>query len=132
MADYNISYADFERARKILDEAPYHPLGTIYVAGPMTGYPEFNFPAFFETAEALEEGGWEVINPAAHDLSEFGDLEGVAKNANYRDCLGWDLDQICKNCTAIFMLKGWENSKGARAEHATALALGLEIIYENV
>jgi hypothetical protein len=102
---------------------------TIYIAGPMTGLPEFNFPAFNNTAEAFEEGGWRVINPAAHDLEVWGDMEGVAKNANYRDCLAWDLDAICNECDAIAMLPGWENSKGARAEHATAVALGLQIIY---
>lgn len=112
--------------------------GNIYVAGPMTGYPDYNFPAFFETAEALEDGGWRVYNPAAHDLDVHGSLEAATAafkanpNRMLRDCLHWDLGVITDKCDAIFMLKGWENSKGARAEHATALALGLEIIYENV
>ena len=101
----------------------------IYIAGPMTGYEDFNFPAFFSTAEAFEEGGWETINPAAHDLELWTDMEGVKKYANYRDCLGWDLEQICYSADAIAMMPGWEASKGARAEHATAVALGLQIIY---
>jgi hypothetical protein len=31
---------------------------------------------------------------------------------------------------AIYMLRGWEQSKGARAEHAVAVWIGLEIIYQ--
>lgn len=34
-------------------------------------------------------------------------------------------------CTHIYMLRGWENSKGATAEHAVAKWIGLEIIYQD-
>lgn len=101
----------------------------VYVAGPMTGLPEFNFPAFFKAQEQFELAGFEVVNPAKHDLDVWGDIESVAKNFNYRDCLSWDMEQICKRCTHIAMLPGWENSKGANAEYYTAKALGLKIIY---
>jgi hypothetical protein len=37
---------------------------------------------------------------------------------------------ICDNCTAIYMMAGWESSSGAKAEHALAKALGLSIFYE--
>ncbi len=115
-----------------------HPTPSIYIAGPMTGYPEFNFPAFFEVAEAFEDGGWNVYNPAQHDLDVHGTLDGVNaafekdKDRMLRDCLNWDLGVITDKCDAIYMLPGWENSKGARAEHATAVALGLQILYESV
>jgi len=33
-------------------------------------------------------------------------------------------------CTHIYMLRGWERSKGARAEHAVAVWIGLEIMYQ--
>ena len=107
----------------------------IYLAGPMTGYKEYNFPAFFDYAEALEDGGWTVWNPAQHDLDVHGTLNNVRDEFNVdpkaflRGCLSWDLSTICNECDAIAMMPGWENSKGARAEHATAVALGLQIIY---
>ena len=101
----------------------------IYIAGPMSGLPELNKPAFFETAEAFEEGGWEVFNPVAHDIEVYGSIEEAEENATYRECLAVDLAWICKEADAIAMLPGWERSYGARAEHATAVALDLQIIY---
>ena len=51
---------------------------------------------------------------------------------NLREALADDCEYICRNATAIALLPGWENSKGARAEHALAVALGLECIYLEV
>lgn len=109
----------------------------IYLAGPMSGIPDFNFPAFFDYAEALEEGGWEVFNPAQNDIDVHGSLEGIKAawaadaTTTLRQCLNDDLDYITAEADAIAMMPDWENSKGARAEHATAVALGLQIIYLN-
>ena len=36
----------------------------IYVAGPMTGHPQLNFPAFHTEAARLRALGYEVVNPA--------------------------------------------------------------------
>ena len=36
----------------------------IYIAGPMTGHSEHNFPAFHEAANRLEVAGLEAVNPA--------------------------------------------------------------------
>lgn len=33
-------------------------------------------------------------------------------------------------CTNIYMLRNWQDSKGARVEHAIAKELGLSIVYE--
>lgn len=107
----------------------------IYIAGPMSGIPDYNRPAFYSTAEAFEEGGWEVFNPAENDVRLFGSHEAcnaaieANRNQALRVMLGSDLEWICSDADAIAMLPGWEKSYGARAEHATAVALGLEIIY---
>ncbi len=47
-----------------------------------------------------------------------------------RDALKRDMVAICDKCTAIYMMAGWESSKGAKAEHALAKALALEVYYE--
>lgn len=41
-----------------------------------------------------------------------------------------DLAWICRHADAVYLLKGWEGSKGERAEKAAAEALGLMVIYQ--
>lgn len=90
----------------------------IYVAGPMTGLPEYNFPLFNSTAVRLRSEGWHVENP-----SEHGHIEG----AGWADYLRWDISRIA-TCGAIYLLPGWSNSKGATLEVHIAGVLGLEVL----
>lgn len=110
----------------------------IYLAGPMRGYPHFNFPEFDKGAAALRKEGHTVFSPAERDRSAHGDiaadnLAGDEKLAecsygfNLREALAADMKFICEEADAIALLPGWENSKGALAERATATALGLKI-----
>lgn len=46
----------------------------IYISGPMTGLPDFNFPAFHDAAARLRERGHEVANPAEINSEAGGDL----------------------------------------------------------
>jgi hypothetical protein len=113
----------------------------IYIAGPMTGYPEFNFPAFFAAGERLEQEGWTVFNPAKKDaekdLAGFatGDAkEAVAKGFDFREAFLWDVSKVIEG-DAVYMLRGWQYSPGASGEHAVAVAMkrhypNYQIIYE--
>jgi Domain of unknown function (DUF4406) len=109
----------------------------IYIAGPMTGLPEFNFPLFNKVARELRAQGHECFNPAERDLVRHpeidftsGDVEKVkSEGFSLRDALADDTHYICKVADAIIMLPGWEISLGARAEHALATALKHIIIY---
>lgn len=112
----------------------------IYLAGPMTGIPNFNFPAFESAAELLRALGHEVFSPAEHDVETNGEAfhvdnpEGDTKKAeangfSLRGALKADLDWICDHAEGIYMMPGWESSKGARTEHALAVTLGLKVIY---
>lgn len=103
----------------------------VYLAGPMRGIPGFNFPAFMAAAEQLEAAGLEVFNPAQNDVDHGFDFDGTTGNEDLsalgfslRDALGDDLAYICQQADGVALLPGWENSSGARAEVATALALG--------
>lgn len=92
----------------------------IYIAGPMTGLPEFNFPAFHDAAARLREEGWDVVNPA----------EGVSDTSRswgyfMRRALG-----LLLQCDAIYLLKGWSESQGALLEHHVAHKLGMELYVE--
>lgn len=101
----------------------------VYLAGPMVGIPDYNFPMFFSAAEELEARGYEVFNPAQNDLDTWGTIEEVKRLANYRDCLQMDLSWICSRAEAIALLPGWENSKGCAVEFELAKVLGLKFIY---
>jgi hypothetical protein len=112
-----------------------------YIAGPMSGIPEFNYPMFNRVTEVYRGIGYSVFNPAERDIERHGVDISIGNNQgsvaqasaehgfDLRVALGEDLQYICSTATTIVMLPGWENSKGARAEHATAVALGLEIDY---
>lgn len=87
----------------------------IYLAGPMTGYPEFNYPAFHAAATKLRELGHFVCNPAELNPSD----------RTYRQVLSNDLIWILSHAEAIVYLDGWEASKGCAVEHALAKCLEL-------
>jgi len=104
---------------------------TIYVAGPMRGHADFNHPAFDRQSKVLHSQGWVVINPADMDRSVPGAFAvGLDDPEFLRDALRRDIIEICNKCTAIYMMSGWESSRGAKAEWAIAKALGLDIYYE--
>lgn len=111
----------------------------VYLAGPMRGYPEFNFPAFHEAAAWLRAVGYEVFSPAEHDLNNGFDPAGMRGDVaelgpagfDLREALRTDLTWICKEADMVVMLPGWEASWGAQAEVCTARALGLPVMALN-
>lgn len=106
-----------------------------YIAGPMRGYPEFNFPAFDQATERIRALGCEVFSPAERDRAKGFDAAGMKGDIAELDALGFDLrlaladdtDFICRRATHIFMLPGWSRSTGATAERALAIALSLTV-----
>lgn len=117
---------------------------SIYIAGPMSGYPQFNFPAFFEAEDKFKTLGYEVHNPANKDgeagileldASKTGDDKALMDTGwSFEDAFLWDITKVIQS-RAIYMLKGWEQSMGAAAEHAVAVSMKrrypeYEIIYE--
>ncbi len=93
----------------------------IYIAGPMRGYPEHNFPAFNRAAERFRFAGWDVSNPVEIGEAVFGNGNPDVPGGEY---LRADIRAIC-DCNAIALLPGWEASTGARAEVALAVSIGL-------
>jgi|GEM_PF-1418807 len=91
----------------------------VYLSGPMSGYPDHNFPAFNEQAAKLRAAGYEVINPA--DLNPDTSM-------TWEECLRVDIRELC-SCDAIALMPGWENSKGANLELHIAHRLGLEVMH---
>lgn len=107
----------------------------IYLAGPMRGYPDFNFPAFIAAAAWLRAAGHEVFNPAERDLDNGFSPDGTDGteqdltdlNLDLRAALAADLAWICGHADAVATLPGWEKSRGATAEVAAARALNLPV-----
>lgn len=94
---------------------------TIYIAGPMTGLSNFNKPAFFEAEERLRQDGWLVVNPA-NTRQHPGVLRGDKIWQYYmREAI-----RVLVDCTAIALLPGWMDSKGAKVEYLIAQNLGME------
>ena len=115
----------------------------VYISGPMTDMLDLNRAAFDAAEKRLAGQGHFVINP--HHLSSlFGTAEELAASfAAYYDpsgCSGDD-DGIAENvmdadlaavrsCDAIYLLRGWEDSRGAKRELAEAIAHGLKVMLE--
>lgn len=91
----------------------------VYVAGPMSGYEQFNRPAFHSAAKRLTDKGYVVLNPAT--------LPNGLTQAQYMDiCLA-----MLRCADTIYMLKEWEYSAGARAENALAEKLELNVLLKS-
>lgn len=89
----------------------------LYLAGPMTGYPELNFPAFHRGAACLRSLGYEVVNPAEINPDP---------TAGWLACMREDIKQLA-DCDGVVVLPGWEKSKGASIEVHICRALGLGV-----
>jgi len=97
----------------------------LYLAGPMRGYPEFNFPAFHQAAAELREAGYEVWSPAERDLDEgFNPKTDQARSLKYYMRL--DLPAVL-DADAVAVLEGWERSTGAKLEIYVAQACGMPV-----
>lgn len=89
-----------------------------YISGPITHDP--NYKIHFELA---------ANRLRAQDISCFNPAEAEIPNGTWEDYMRYDLKGLL-TCRAIYMLKGWRRSKGARLERKIAKALGFLIIYE--
>ncbi len=88
----------------------------IYLAGPMTGLEDFNYPAFHRAAERLRAEGYDVISPAEHDVKDLSWSEWTQR------CLC-----LLMICSEVRVLPGWEQSRGASLEVHVARELGMKV-----
>ncbi|UCG15324.1 MAG: DUF4406 domain-containing protein [Phycisphaerales bacterium] len=92
----------------------------LYLAGPMSGMREYNFPLFNSVARQLRAQGHEVFNPAEN---KDGDTRQP------RSFYMWlDIPALLES-DAVVVLPGWEKSRGASLEVWLAIDLGLEVYY---
>ena len=93
-------------------------MNRLYLAGPMTGLPDYNYPAFFAAADALRQTGYDVLNPA--DI-------GQHPTWTWADYMRVGLKTLTTQAEAVAVLPGWEHSTGARLEVRTAQRRGLRV-----
>jgi hypothetical protein len=118
-----------------------------YLAGPMRGHKEFNFPAFDRARNILNQRGWNVISPADmcrdEALKRDPSKEDSDQQLQYAIRDFWSLAFIrsktkCQHDGqyretapvehAIALLPGWWHSTGATAEAGIAKWLGLSML----
>lgn len=92
-----------------------------YIAGPMTGLPDMNIPAFRLAAGILRARGFRVVSPV--ELGDFA-FDNSVDAVSPEEYLRLDLEMLVRSCSRICVLDGWERSIGARAEVAVAITLG--------
>ena len=88
----------------------------LYIAGPMTGLPNFNYPAFERAEALLHNHGYSVESP--HHNGEDGQQERFA----YEEFIRMGLRQLL-SCEGVALLDGWERSRGAKIELYVARAV---------
>lgn len=92
---------------------------TIYIAGPMSGLPESNRPAFYAAAAKINSiEGFTAVNPAVLPAS-------LPDKAYLPICTA-----MIEAADGVYMLDGWEKSAGAKAERAYAKRQGKAIVFE--
>lgn len=119
---------------KGLTIAPRKP--KVYIAGPMSGIPDFNRPAFEAAADRLRSHAFDPVSPVELDDAEGFDPEafdGDTVPADlYRRFLLRDLVAILEHeCDGVVVLPGWEQSRGAALEVHVARSVDIPIFDED-
>lgn len=94
----------------------------IYIAGPMSGKPDYNIPAFKEAARRLREAGFTVVSAIECHGSEEEML-----SSTWHECMRRDVAALATQCTGIALLPGWTKSRGAKVEWRVAHSLSLTV-----
>ncbi len=90
----------------------------IYLTGPMSGYSEFNHPAFKSATAQLRGLGYEVLSP-----HEVGEIPGKS----WADYIRKDMPLLMAARTVV-ALPNWECSRGSQLEIYIAQSLGVPVI----
>ena len=85
-----------------------------YLAGPMTGIPQFNYPQFLRVSEILREEGWDIHNPVEMDdpavfeqawESQDGTFDGTVGGLTWGEILGKDVQYLSDDCDSLVTIR---------------------------
>jgi len=110
----------------------------LYIAGPMTGIPQFNYPKFVLMAAELRAAGHDAVSPVELDDPEIqaislaspdGNLDTIKSHGqSWGDFLARDVKQLADDgIEGVVVLPEWEYSRGARLETFVAYLCDLPI-----
>lgn len=105
---------------------------TVFLAGPMRGYPLYNFPLFDKASGQLRSYGYQVTSPADEDRKAGFD-PAISLTDNFptkEDCIKRSTTAIIA-CEAVFLLPGWMASECAPIEKQIAQFLHRELFLYN-
>lgn len=97
----------------------------IYISGKITGTNDY-MQRFEQVERDLSDSYGDdelIINPARVNAQ-------LPKECSYSDYLTISL-ALLSLCDRIYMMSGWEDSRGARLEHDYAVAHGYDVLYED-
>lgn len=95
----------------------------IYIAGPMSGLADYNYPAFDYAEGVLCDMDLDVVNPARLGR----ELLKNNHHPSYADYLRVGITALI-NCNVVVLLPGWEKSNGAKLEKLIAENLEMQIL----
>lgn len=103
----------------------------LYLAGPMTGIANLNFPLFHAEAARLRTLGHDVVNPAelnggADELVACAAMTPEELAVHWLKCMRKDVVALM-TCDCIALLPGWERSRGVNVERSLFINLGLPV-----
>jgi len=108
----------------------------VYIAGPMTGYKDLNFPAFNAAAAEYRKRGCFVINPAEMgggdaELAAHALMSEAEQAEHHQTMMRKDIAAVT-TCDMLVVLPGYVLSRGAMAEIAVAQICGLAIVWPTI
>lgn len=120
----------------------------LYVAGPMTGLPDLNYPKFLEAEEKLHKAGFSTVSP--HRIDQLipipcghavyrGEIRYADPVEGCEDCASrtwkWYMRQALRmllDCDGVALLPGYQRSRGAQGEVRTASLLQMPYHYVDI
>jgi Domain of unknown function (DUF4406) len=121
----------YQRRLKKIDELIVFVQGgreavKVYIAGPMRGIAEWNYPAFDEAEARWRAAGHIAFSPARTDRALGYDSNTGISDGHLRHVILADIVALF-HADAIALLPGWEHSSGVAVELALAQFLGLPV-----
>lgn len=91
----------------------------VYISGAIAGHDiEERKIAFANVEDMLQRLGYEPVNPFNN---------GIPAEEHWRVHMHADI-KLLLDCDFIYMMKGWEMSKGCKLEHDVATSCGITVL----